>query len=70
MTQANYTVTVLERLILPRLDDLGYTLVPRNPSTAARILGQSFFTRKFHVCHRIYATDQYGDFICYHYSRG
>ena len=69
MTQANYTGTVLERFILSRLDDCGYTGVPLNRFTPARILGQPIFTRKFHVGQSIYGTNQYCDFICYHPER-
>ena len=66
MTQANYTGSVLEWFILSWLDERGCTFVPRNRSTPVRILGQPFFTRKFHFCQSIYATVRYGDFFCYH----
>lgn len=66
MTQANYTGTVLERFILSRLDDRGYTFVPRTRFTPARIMGQPIFTRHFHIGESIYGTSQYCDFIVYH----
>jgi hypothetical protein len=68
-TRANYTGTVLERFILSRLADRGYTLIPRNRFTPARILGQAIFTRKFHIGDSIYGTPQYCDFIVYHPER-
>ena len=67
--QANYTGTVLERFILSRLVDEGYTFVPRNRFVPALILGQPIFTRKFHVGKSIYGTTQYCDFIVYHPER-
>ena len=69
MTQANNTGTVLERFILSRLDERGYTLIPRNRFVPARILGQPIYTRKFHVGKSIYGTAQYCDFIAYHPER-
>ena len=68
-TQANYTGTVLERFILSRLADRGYTFIPRNRFTPARILGQPIYTRHFHVGVSIYGTEQYCDFIAYHPDR-
>ena len=69
MTQANYTGSVLERFILSRLDERGYTYIPRNRFVSARILGQPIYTRKFHVGQSIYGTAQYCDFITYHPER-
>ena len=69
MTQANYTGTVLERFILSRLDERGYTFIPRNRFVSARILGQPIYTRKFHVGQSIYGAAQYCDFIAYHPER-
>lgn len=65
-TQANYTGTVLERFILSRLDERGYTYVPPRRFTPARILAQPVYSRKFHVGESIYGTAQYCDFIVYH----
>ena len=69
MTQANYTGSVLERFILSRLDERGYTYIPRNRFVSARILGQPIYTSKFHVGQSIYGTAQYCDFIAYHPER-
>ncbi len=69
MTQANYTGTVLERFILSRFADRGYTFVARNLFTPACFLDQPVFTRHFHVGQSIYGTPQYCDFIVFHPQR-
>ena len=68
-SQANYTGTVLERFIVSRLEDRGYTFIPRDKFPPARIIGQAIYTRKFHVGESIYGTPQYCDFIVYHPER-
>lgn len=68
-TRANYTGTVLERFILSRFAERGYTFIMRDRFTPARLLGQPIFTRHFHVGQSIYGTPQYCDFIVYHPER-
>lgn len=68
-TQANITGTVLEKFILERLYDRGYTFIYRDRFTPSRIMGQPIFTRHFHVGKSIYDTTQYCDFIAYHPDR-
>lgn len=65
-TQANYTGTILERFILDRLNEQGYTYVLPIRFTPARVLEQPIYTRRFHVGQSIYDTPQYCDFIVYH----
>ena len=68
-TTANRTGTVLERFILSRLADSGYTFVPRDRFNPSRIIGQPIYTRHCHVGESIYGTSQYCDFIVYHPQR-
>ena len=68
-TQANFTGTVLERFIMSRFADSGYTFIPRERFTPARIMGQPIYTRHFNVGVSIYGNPQYCDFIVYHPDR-
>lgn len=65
-TQANYTGTVLEKFILDRLYERGYTQVSTARFTPGRFLEQPIFSHRFHVGKSIYDTPQYCDFILYH----
>jgi hypothetical protein len=65
-TQANYTGTILDQLILARLYEQGYTYVDRNRFMPTRFLEQPIFSRKFHIGSSIYDTPQYCDFVAYH----
>ena len=65
-TQANYTGTILEKFILDRLIEQGYTYIAPSRFTPTRFLGQPIYSRKFHIGQSIYDTSQYCDFIVYH----
>lgn len=65
-SQANKTGTVLERFIILRLADSGYSFVPRDSFIPSRIIGQPIYTRHCCVGESIYGTKQFCDFIVYH----
>jgi hypothetical protein len=65
-TQANYTDTTLEKYILSRLDDRGYTFITPGKFIPSRYLEQPIYSRRFHIGKSIYGTAQYCDFILYH----
>ena len=69
MAQANFTGNVLERFIMSRLHDSGYTQVRQNRFMPSRVLNQPIFARRFRVGESIYGTAQYCDFICYQPER-
>ncbi len=68
-TRANKYGAVMERFILSRLIDQGYTFVRRERFTPARILGQPIYTQHFRIGDSIYGNPQYCDFIVYHPER-
>ena len=65
-TQANYTGTTLQKFILSRLDERGYTYIHPSKFTPVRYLEQPIYSRRFHIGSSIYNTSQYCDFILYH----
>jgi hypothetical protein len=65
-TRANYTGNILEKYILSRLDEQGYTFMPNNRFTPAIYLKQPIYSRRFHIGKSVYGTPQYCDFILYH----
>jgi hypothetical protein len=64
--KANYTGSALEKYILSRLEERGYTFVPPQKFIPACYLEQPIYSRKYHVGDSIYETPQYCDFILYH----
>jgi len=65
-TQANYTGTVLEKYILSRLEERGYTGLHQSRFNPSRYLKQPIYSRRYHIGSSIYGTPQYCDFIIYH----
>ncbi len=65
-TQANYTGSILEKDILSRLNERGYTFILPKRFISARFLEQPIYSRRFHIGQSIYDTPQYCEFILYH----
>lgn len=65
-TQANYTGNVQEQFIQSRLNERGYTFIPRKDFDVALYLKQPIYSRHYHIGLGIYDTPVQCDFILYH----
>ena len=63
---ANYTGNVLEKFVQDRLNERGYTFVPREKFEPAKHIGQPIYTKQFFVGLSIYENNLFADFVLYH----